>query len=233
MSPDQQRYRRRRKAATWVVLVLGLGVAVVGGRELLLRSPRFTLSAVTVTGAVEVSPTLVKQSSGLRAGTPLLTVDLDAAQRGVAAIPSVASVRASRSWPHTVELTITERTPVALAASANGPRLVDRTGLAYKPAGPKPPPLPRLAAARVAPGDPATEAGLAVLAALPPGVREQVRVVEAAGPRAVTLRLDGGKVVRWGTAEASDRKASVLAVLMSQSASLYDVTAPELPTIRR
>ena len=171
--------------------------------------------------------------SGLRAGTPLLTVDLDAATARVAAIPAVASVRAARSWPHTVELRITERTPVALAASANGPRLVDRTGLAYKPAGPKPPRLPRLAAARVAPGDPTTEAGLAVLASLPPSVREQVRVVEAAGPQAVTLRLDGGKVVRWGTAEASDRKASVLAVLMSQSASQYDVSAPELPTIRR
>lgn len=233
MSPEQQRYRRRRRAASWLVLVAALVVTAVGGRELLLRSPRFALSAVTVTGATGVPAPVVKQVSGLRAGVPLLSVDLDAAQRQVAAIPAVASVRASRHWPRTVELRITERTPVALAASPSGLRLVDRTGLAYKPAGPKPPPLPRLAAARVAPGDAATEAGLAVLAALPAQVREQVQVVEAAGPRAVTLRLEGGKQVRWGTAVESDRKASVLAVLLSQSASMYDVSAPELPTVRR
>ncbi|MGI8814063.1 MAG: cell division protein FtsQ/DivIB [Pseudonocardia sp.] len=208
-------------------------VAVVGGRELLLCSPRFTLTAVTVTGATDVSAAVIRAASGLRIGVPLLSVDLDAAQRQVATLPAVASVRAVRHWPGMVELAVTERTPVALAASPTGPRLVDRTGMAYRQAGAKPPPLPRLAAARVAPGDPATQAGLAVLAALPTPVRDQLQVVEAAGPRAVTLRLAGGKQVRWGTAADSDRKAAVLAVLMSQSASVYDVSAPELPTVRR
>ncbi len=231
--PDLLRYGRRRRAATWVLLALGLVGLVVGGRELLLRSPRFALSTVTVTGATEVPAATVRAASGLRAGVPLLSVDLAAAQRGVAAIPSVGLVRAVRRWPGTVELRVTERTPVALAASATGPRLVDRTGMAYRPAGERPPSLPRLAAARVAPGDPATEAGLAVLAALPAPVRGQLQVVEAAGPRSVTLRLAGGKQVRWGTSEQSERKAAVLAVLMSQSASVYDVSAPELPTVRR
>ncbi|MGQ0480785.1 MAG: cell division protein FtsQ/DivIB [Pseudonocardia sp.] len=231
--PDLARYRRRRRAATWVLLALGLVGLVVGGRELLLRSPRFALSAVTVTGASEVAATTVRAASGLRAGVPLLTVDLAAAQRGVATIPSVAGVRAVRRWPDTVEIRVTERTPVALAASVTGSRLVDRTGMAYRSAGERPPPLPRLAATRVAPGDPATEAGLAVLAALPATVRGQLQVVEAAGPRWVILRLAGGKQVRWGTAEQSERKAAVLAVLMSQSADVYDVSAPDLPTVRR
>jgi cell division protein FtsQ len=233
VSPDQRRYRRRRKAASWLALAAALVVTVVGGRELLLRSPRFALASIIVTGATELPAAAVKAASGLRTGVPLLSVDLDDARRQVSAIPAVASVEASRHWPGTVELTITERVPVALAASPTGPRLVDRTGLAFRPAGAKPPPLPRLVAARVAPGDPATQAGLAVLAALPARVRQQVQVVEATGPRAVTLRLAGGKQVRWGTAEESDRKASVLTVLLSQSASLYDVSAPELPTVRR
>lgn len=231
--PDLASYRRRRRAATWVLLVATVGGLVIGGRELLLRSPRFALTSVTVTGASEVPAAAVRAASGLRVGVPLLRVDLAAAQHRVAEIPSVASVLVSRHWPGTVELRVTERTPVALAASATGPRLVDRTGVAYRPAGERTPVLPRLAAARVAPGDPATEAGLAVLAALPNPVRSQLRVVEAAGPRSVVLRLSGGKEVRWGTSQESERKAAVLAVLMSQPGSIYDVSAPALPTIRR
>jgi cell division protein FtsQ len=218
--PDLVRYRRRRTAATRVIAVLALVGLLVAGYELLLRSPRFALASVTVVGAKDVPVTTIKAAAGLRLGVPLLTADLDGAQRRVAAIPSIGTVEATRSWPAAVRITVTERLPVALAASAAGPRLVDRSGLAYRPAGPRPPALPRLAAARVTPGDPATQAGLAVLAALPKPVRDQVEVVEAAGPRTVTLRLAGGK-------------EAVLAVLMSQPGEYYDVSAPDLPTVRR
>jgi cell division protein FtsQ len=233
MSPEQTRYRRRRKVATWLVFAVVAVALVAGGRDLLLRSPRFMLQTVTVTGAAALPVPAIRAASGLRAGVPLLSADLDGAQARVAAIPSVASVEALRHWPGTVELHVTERIPVALASSPNGLRLVDYTGMAYRQAGAKTPALPRLAAARVAPNDPATEAGLAVLAALPTPVRSQLQVVEASGPRAVTLRLAGGKQVRWGDAEESDRKAAVLAVLLSQPASIYDVSSPELPTVRR
>jgi len=233
VSPEQTRYQRRRKVATWLVFVAVAVALLAGGRLLLLRSPRFTLQAVSVTGAVDVPVTVIRAAAGLRPGVPLLSADLDGAQARVAAIPSVAAVEASRHWPGTVELRVTERTPVALAASPAGLRLVDDTGMAYRQAGAKAPALPRLAAARVAPNDPATEAALAVLASLPPPLRSQLQVVEAAGPRAVTLRLTGGKQVRWGDPEESDRKAAVLAVLLSQPASMYDVSAPELPTVRR
>jgi len=233
MSPEQTRYRRRRTVATWMVFGLVAVALVAGGRVLLLRSPRLTLQSVTVTGAVDVPVKVIRAASGLRAGVPLLAADLDGAQARGAAIPSVASVEATRHWPSTVELHVTERTPVALASSPSGLRLVDFTGMAYRQAGPKAPKLPRIAAARVAPNDPATAAGLAVLAALPMPVRSELQVVEASGPRAVTLRLAGGKQVRWGDPEESDRKAAVLAVLLSQPASVYDVSSPELPTVRR
>ncbi|MBV9312753.1 MAG: FtsQ-type POTRA domain-containing protein [Pseudonocardia sp.] len=235
-APDhetQARYRRRRLVALGLLLVLVVSAGLVGGRELLLRSAWFRLASVTVIGAQDVSPALIRAASGLRNGLPLLLVNLAAAQRAVAAIPSVASVRASRHWPDTVELTVTERRPVAVAASPNGPRLVDRTGLAYRLAGEHAGSLPRLAVARVAPDDPATQAGLAVLDALPATVRDQLQVIEAVGPRMVILRLTNGKQVRWGDPGDSDRKAAVLAVLLSQSASVYDVSAPELPTIHR
>jgi cell division protein FtsQ len=146
MSPEQTRYRRRRKVATWMVFALVVVALVAGGRVLLLRSPRFTLQTVSVTGAVDVPVKVIRAASGLRVGVPLLAADLDGAQARVAAIPSVASVQASRHWPGSVELHVTERTPVALAASPSGLRLVDYTGMAYRQAGSKAPALPRQAA---------------------------------------------------------------------------------------
>jgi cell division protein FtsQ len=226
-----------------LVLVVLVGVAV-GGRALLLHSGRFQVTNVEVLGVAPsnpgdagedggLDPARVRAAAGIRSGVPLLAVDLAAVQRRVAAIPEVATVRASRGWPSTVRLTVTERTPVAEAVSPNGLLWVDSTGKAYREAPLDAPPLPRLATVTVAPGDPATVAGLAVLASLTPSLREKLQVVEASGPAAVTLRLAGGKQVRWGSPERSDRKAAVLGVLMSQRGSVYDVSAPDLPTIRR
>jgi cell division protein FtsQ len=227
------RYRRRRLLALGLLVVLLLAAAVVGGRSVLLHAARFRVSQIAVTGATQVDPSLIRAASGIQLGGPLLAVRADEVRQRLTAIPLLATVEVARDWPGTVQLTVTERTPVALASSATGPALVDSTGLPYQLA-PKPAPrLPRLAADRVAPDDPATEAGLAVLAALSPEVRDKLQVVEADGPGEVTLRLAGGKQVRWGSPDASARKAAVLAVLLTQPGTVYDVTAPDLPTIRR
>lgn len=239
-SREEGRYRRRRLLALGGLVLVVLAGAAVGGRTVLLHAERFQVADVEVLGIAPPNPDVggldpaqVREAAGIRPGVPLLSVDLADVQRRVAAIPEVASVQASRRWPSTVRLAVTERTPVAEAALPNGVLWVDATGKPFREAPLDAPPLPRLAAATVAPGDPATEAGLAVLASLTPSLREKLQVVEASGPAAVTLRLAGGKQVRWGSPERSDRKAMVLGVLMSQRGSVYDVSAPDLPTIRR
>lgn len=226
-------YRRRRLLALGLLVVLLAAGGLLGGRALLLHVGRFQVRQIAVTGAGSVDPELVRAASGVRLGEPLLAVDTGAVRRRVAAIPAVAQVDVSRDWPSTLRVAVTERVPVALAASASGPVLVDATGLAYQAAPSPPPPLPRLAANRVAPDDPATRAGLAVLAALSPQLRGQVQVVTAAGPEDVSLKLAGGKQVRWGSPDGAARKAAVLAALLTQPGTLYDVSAPDLPTVRR
>ena len=72
-----------------------------------------------------------------------------------------------------------------------------------------------------------------MLDALPAEVRRQVREVRAAGLESVTLRLSRGRSVMWGSTERGDRKADVLAVLLSRKASVYDVSAPDTPTTRK
>jgi len=229
---ERARYRRRRAGATAALVALAL-LAAYGGRQALLRLAQFRVDRIQVIGTAPAYAGLVRGAAGVPAGTPLLAVDTSAVRRRVATLPRFARVDVHRGWPSTLVIEVTERTPVALAASTAGPLLVDGTGLAFQRAPDPPPPLPRLAAARVAPDDAATRAGLAVLTALPPWLRPRVRVIEASDPHAVLLRLADGTRVRWGSPDDSARKAAVLRVLRSQRAHTYDVSAPDLPTIRR
>ena len=48
----------------------------------------------------------------------------------------------------------------------------------------------------------------------------------------ITLTLADGRSVRWGSADESQRKVQVLAILLKQKASVYDVSGPEQPTTR-
>ena len=59
-----------------------------------------------------------------------------------------------------------------------------------------------------------------------------VLTVSAKTPGSVTLGLTGGRTIKWGSADESPRKAEVLAALMTQPGKVYDVSSPELPTIR-
>jgi cell division protein FtsQ len=225
--------RRRRRTVGWVLLTVLLVGGVVGGRMLLLKSDWFRVEQVQVRGPADIDQALVRTSAGIRAGQPLLSVDADAVRRSVSMIGPVATVAVSRQWPHTVVLNVTERTPVALTPSANGPWLVDGTGLAYRPAPTPAPDLPTVTVPRIGPGDPATRSALTVLASLPASVRGEVEAVDSDGPYSVTLRLAGDKEVFWGSADESARKATVLTAMLSQPGSRYDVSAPDLPTLRR
>ncbi len=49
----------------------------------------------------------------------------------------------------------------------------------------------------------------------------------------IALQLRNGRTVRWGSADGSADKARVLAVLLGQTASFYDVSVPGQPVIRR
>jgi cell division protein FtsQ len=232
-TPLPPRYRRRRRVFAGLLVLLVLAGAVVGGRVLLLRSPWFRVAQIDVAAPAGMNADTLRAVTGIRPGQPLLTVDVDGAGRNLGTLAPVASATVTRHWPHTVRVEVVGRTPVALTPSAEGPWLVDHTGLAYQPAGAHPPALPVLRAARVSPADPATRSALRVLAALTPSVRGKVQVVEAETANSVLLRLAGNKQVLWGTPDASDRKARVLEALLSQTGSYYDVSAPDLPTLRR
>ena len=149
-------------------------------------------------------------------------------------MPGVAAAEVGRGWPHTLEIAVTERVAAAVGQGPRGPVLVDPAGVPFLPAPPDVA-LPRLLNGTVGPDDPATRAALAVLAALPQPLRDQVLTVGVVtgGSEQVTLGLTEDRMVRWGSLDRAEQKAAVLGPLLTEPGEVYDVTSPELPTVRR
>jgi cell division protein FtsQ len=229
--PLAARYRRRRLAAALLGAVVLLAVVGLGTRVLLYDTGLANVEEVTVTGLVTVPEQVVRDAAAVAPGGPLISADTAGIAERVAAVEGVAAVEVRRAWPHTVEIEVTERVPVALWETPQGLFEVDTTGLSYRLAPQPPPALPRLIFSGIAPGDPATSAAIAVLRELTEPLRAQVATVDVAGTQ-VTLGLVDERSVRWGDPERSADKVAVLGPLLGQPGSVYDVSSPDLPTVR-
>jgi len=232
-SAGRRRKRRAGRSAGQrnAVVVLSV-VTVIAIAYLLFFSSLLGVSAVEVSGLHRLSEASVLRKAGVAKGTPLLRVDTAAAERRIAELPEVAAVTVGRSLPSTITIDVVERVPLAYLKGTGGAQLVDRTGKAFHRVDKPPKNLPELRLTRPRPADPATKAAMAVLDGMPEKLREQVRVIQAGSPDDVQFTLAGGKRVRWGSARQGAVKAQVLAALLSQPGTVYDVSSPELPTVR-
>lgn len=117
--------RRRLRWFTIVGLVVGAGVIIL----LLLTSPILSVRKVDVEGVVYADPDLVASVVDSVQGEPILTVDLDAAEKKLLAIPWVRLARVSMHLPDRVTMEIVERSPIAFFRSVDGfNRVIDRDG---------------------------------------------------------------------------------------------------------
>ena len=226
--PNRQVEIRRR----WVALLSVL--TVVALVYLLFFSSMLGVQDVSVSGSRTVSADQIRKVAAVPSGKPMLRLSTDEIRDRVAAMPGIATVEVSRSWPDTVEITVTERTAIAFFDSGpggDGVHLLDGGGVVFKTVSARPPGLPELKLPKVSADDPVTRAVTAVLGVIPEQLLKQVTTATAKTPASVEFTLAGGKIVRWGSAEQTDRKAKVLAALLTQEGKIYDVAAPELPTI--
>jgi cell division protein FtsQ len=226
LHPDRRRSRRILVALAVLAVVTGAGGWVVGWTGLL------GIRAMTVTGVRTLPAADVLAAAAVTRGEPLARVDTGAVARRVGAIPGVARVAVTRSWPSTLRIAITERRGVAVVSLAGTPWLVDGGGVVFQRLETVPAGLPRLQVLDVGPGDRATRAALSALAALSPAVRAQVRVVRAATPEAVRLELSGDRTVVWGGSDDTAAKAQALQALLGRPGRRYDVSTPEIVTVR-
>jgi cell division protein FtsQ len=213
----------------WAALMVAAGVVALA--VALFWTPLLGVGSVDVTGTVALTGDQVRTAANVTDGTPMLRLDTSTIASRVRTLPRVASVDVSRQWPNTVRIDITERTPIGVVTAPGGVRLVDVTGFAYATVAKAPTGLPVIYLSTVLPNDARTQAVVKVLASLPAQLRPQVTAITAQTPGGVQFALANGRTVIWGDADNAARKGAVLAALLSQQGKVYDVSAPDLPTI--
>ncbi|MBG0829519.1 FtsQ-type POTRA domain-containing protein [Planomonospora sp. ID67723] len=215
------------------VFIALLTAGVVGSAAwLVFVSPVLGVREVRVVGNLDVSAGQIRQATGVADGKPLATVDAAEIEDRVARIRRIESVRVSRGWPGTLMIEVVERTPVAVLPVGGTFALVDRHGVVIEIKGVVPPALPVLRLDRPGPGDPATAAALAVVGALPEELSSRVAEVHAPSAETVSLRLRDGRSVVWGGSDRAADKARVLVTLLKRPADTYDVSSPDVVTVK-
>jgi len=212
--------------AAVLVAIVGVALALV-----LYFTPAMSARTIVVTGTGAVTREEVLDAARVRPGTPLLQINTSQVADRVAAIRRVASVRVQREYPSALRITIVERVPVVVKDFPDGPHLFDRDGVDFA-TGPPPPALPYLDVDNPGPTDLTTRAAIAVLIALRPEIAAQVGRIAAPSVASITLKLADGRTVIWGTNDRTEEKAEKLAALLTQPGRTYDVSSPDLPTVR-
>ncbi|RAV16196.1 cell division protein FtsQ [Mycolicibacterium sp. GF69] len=219
---------RGLKVLMWSAL---LSVVVVGLGLLLYFTPVMSVRNTVVTGLGAVTQEEVVAAAAVAPGTPLLQVNTDNVAERVAGIRRVASARVQRQYPSTLRITVVERVPVVVKDYPDGPHLFDRDGVDFA-IGPPPPGVPYLDTEHPGPNDEPTKAALQVMTSLRPEVAVQVARIAAPSVAAITLQLVDGREVVWGTTDRTEEKALKLGALLTQPGQTYDVSSPDLPTVK-
>lgn len=230
--------RSRHRRAAWItaagiVLVLGVSILVA------VFSPLMALQTIEVKGTNRVDETALRQALSDQVGTPLARLDFDAIKQDIAGFPLIESYVTEEAPPHTLVVTVTERTPVVAVKSGSSFDLVDPAGIVVQSSPKRPATMPLADIARARLGSSSFRTMTEVVLSLPSTVRSQVTRVAGSTADDVTLTLKDGSTVVWGSPDDSDTKAALLAALVKDHAARnpgvvveYDVSAPDNGVIR-
>lgn len=218
-----------------VVLTVLLG----GGTWAVYGSSWFRADRVAVSGAGVLTPQQIQRAAAVPLGGPLVSVDTGAVRkRLLGALPRLRDARVRRSWPHTVRVEVTERTPSAILKSGGKFTEVDREGVRFATVDRQPNGVPLV---QLTPDQTASfrhfgtkrllQAAITVAGRLPESLTGRATAIRVRSYDGITVELTGGRDVMWGSQEDCARKAAVLTALMKAEphAVHYDVSAPTAP----
>lgn len=226
--------RSRHRRNLWIAAG-GTVVALVAFVLVGVFSPLMALRTIEITGTERIPATDVAQALEGQLGTPLPLLDLAEVKTQLSEFSLIRSYVTESRPPDTLVVRIVERNPVGAITSAAGFDLVDAAGVVILSGPDRPQGYPVIDAAGGASGA-GFQAAVAVVRALPEGIRSQLDTVTAATKDDVTLTLGGGARVVWGNAERSEYKAIVLGALIVShpvgSVTEYDLSSPDSAVVR-
>ncbi|HHU38562.1 MAG TPA: FtsQ-type POTRA domain-containing protein [Propionibacterium sp.] len=229
----RRRRARARLKRRLVIAGVAAGVLAVIAAVLWVvhASPWLAAREVRVEGNTLVTTEEVLGAAAVPLGTSLAGLDTAGIEaRLVEQLPAVATAQASRAWPDAVLLTLTEWEPKVVLEVPGSWVWVSGEGVAFHTTPERP------EGVMVARGNLADEDVLATLAAVADALPDEVRAaadhIDAASVDSVTVTLDDGRRIIWGSAEDAELKGKVLVPLLKVKAEEYDVSAPTHPTTR-
>lgn len=223
---------RRRPWRIWgyaavAVAVVAVLVWVVG------FSPLLAVRTVEVVGVPEGEVAPIRDLARVPMGEPLARVDTDAVAERVAQRATVADVSIERSWPSTLVIHASPRTPFLVVKNPQGQlKVVDSTGVAYAVVKKAPSGVPVVtASSKAALSRDALQTAVAVVGALPESLRARVGSVTVGSANLVTLKV-GSTTVVWGGVAEPGRKLEIVTALLKGKHAVIDVSAPNTPVTR-
>jgi len=186
-------------------------VALAAGSFFASRTSLLDAHRLEVSGADHLRRADLVAIAGVSMDTNVLWLDEGAAERRLEAEPWIAHADVSASFPLTIEIAVTERTPVAVVGGGSGSLIAgDGTALG-RPTGSGRLPTIELGTVTTAEGPSPTPVGAArALGAMPPALRSRVSRVRVMLDGALELRLKGGTTVRFGAPDDTARKVEAI-----------------------
>jgi cell division protein FtsQ len=215
-------------------LLGGVLLALVVARETSL----FGVRTIEVTGGNGAIARQVRRALADRTGQSLVGVDLHAARRDVAALPTVAAVDFDRAYPHTLRVMIVPERPVAVVRQGAEAFVVSERGrVTAHVERTAQPALARIWVAKDVRLDPGElvdgDLRTAVRAVAPlAGVDFPSRVVSVTTTNGLMLRLGSGLELRLGDTSNVDLKLAVagrVLHLLPVGSGYLDVSVPDRP----
>jgi cell division protein FtsQ len=193
-----------------------------------------TVQDVLVEGRNETTRNDILAALAVARGTPLLTVDPEAARARIEALPWVKTAVVERHLPDTLFVRLTERKPLALWQKDGQLALVDADGRVLTRDD-----LSRYRDLPIVIGDEAPQAARAILGVLAaePDLYQRIEALTYVGARRWDVRLTGGIQVQlpetdpgraWARLAETDRREQLLA----HDISVVDLRLPDKLVVR-
>lgn len=241
--PPPVRRLGRRRLRLIIILTVALVFLGSGTFWLLYGSDLARVERVSVSGTRVLTPERVREVADVPLGGPLAMVETEAiASRLRREMPRIGTVDVIRSWPHEIELNITERAPVLLMEKGGEFVEIDAEGVRYATVPEAPRGVPRLELTVRRSG--ATAASLRrfgearlvreavrVVRDVPDSVARVTRSVNVRTRDDISLKLTDGREIVWGSAEEGAAKGRTLTALLKAApdARHFDVSVPTAP----
>jgi len=233
---EEQMRKRRRLFLVVIILIAFLAFAFY-----LTRTPILDVDTIEINGATTLTTEEIYEASQIRYGEPLVSVNTGDAAANIRKIPVIDTATVQRKWDGHIIITVTERTPVALAQHEDLRILrVDKDGRVLSQWNFGDPAFPLLGGVEV--GEPGSfiegsNGALEVAALATPGVRSRLVSITQDENGQITAKLHPQGTVIFGSSADLPAKMTALRTLLGQvdqtDIATINVSTPSTPVITR